>query len=147
MMSLPHNWGTYQTYFNMLCQVNLHHSPCILTGLAESTDGEQPPTARAIKERISKIRELLKQAGVELSSSSASTKRGGRVKKAGSRLKATPGGKATSHGRKNKRQTAAPEPKDPAEDNDEDPAEFEDQAEHPQEDKDEDSHSCDGDNI
>lgn len=120
----------------------MHHSPCILTGSAESTDGEQPPTPRAIKERISKIRDLLKQGGVEVSGSSASTKRGGRVKKAGG-SKVIPRSKATSSGPKNKRQTAAPDTKDPAEDNAEEPAEFEDQPEHPHEDKDEDSNGHD----
>lgn len=124
----------------------MHNSPCILTGSAESTDGEQPPTPRAIKERISKIRELLKQAGIEVSGPSASTKRGGRVKKAGG-TKATPGPKAISRGRKNKRQTAAHDAKDPAEDNAEEPAESEDQPEHPHEDKDEDSNGYDDDDI
>ena len=126
--------------------MNMHHSPCILTGPAEPTDGEQPPTPRAIKERISKIRELLKQAGIEVSGSSASTKRGGRVKKAGG-SKAIPGSKATSRGRKNQHQTAAPEAKDPAEDNAGEPAEFEDQPELPNEDKDEDSIGYDDDDI
>ena len=124
----------------------MHYSPCILTASAESTDGEQPPTPRAIKERISKIRELLKQAGIEVSGSSVSTKRGGRVKKAGG-SKAIPGSKGTSRGRKKKLQTAAPDAKDPAEDNAEEPAEFEDQPEQPHEDKYEDSNGYDEDDV
>ncbi|KAF3387074.1 hypothetical protein F1880_001266 [Penicillium rolfsii] len=68
-----------------------------------SLGGEAPPTARAVKERLSKIRELIKQSAGTTSVSSPAEKRG-RVKKNTS-AKSTSGTKAPARPRKTKQQS------------------------------------------
>jgi hypothetical protein len=77
----------------------------MLTEAATDLGGEAPPTARAIKERLSKIRELIKQSGGSTFISAPAGKRG-RVKKNTS-PKSTSGTKAPGRPRKTKQQGTA----------------------------------------
>jgi hypothetical protein len=79
----------------------------LLTEAAETTDGEPGPTARAIKERIAKIRDLAKRAAgaaPDCETPSPSSKRG-RGKK-GNTSKNTTSSTSTSTPRKRKRKNA-----------------------------------------
>jgi hypothetical protein len=79
----------------------------LLTEAATDLGGEAPPTARAIKERLSKIRELIKQSGGSTSISAPTGKRGRVKKNTSPKSTSASGTKAPARSRKTKQQGTA----------------------------------------